>query len=238
MFPFGPLAPDAGELEPGVCLVANGVLPLKTGYGPAASLFVEGGAEALSAAPRGLVSLVLNDGTWKVFGYTDDDIEVMAADYTWTSIGAGAFSLTSGDDWCGMHFGNYLLSTNTTEGLIAYNVETPAGFSAIAAAGDPRFIFTCANMVFALDCLDASGNRDNRLIRNSDFNSFTEWKKGAADYQPLEDGGALLAGFDLRDGAALIVQEQRALDMLDELVSQSVVGQFGSTGVYLDMATP
>lgn len=206
-FPYGRLEPDAGEMEPGIVLVANGVVPMRIGYAPMPSLNVSADAQALSDDPRGVVSVVLNDGTWKVFGFTETDIEELQSDYSWLSLG-GTFNCTAGDDWVGIHFGDYLLATNTTDGLQAYNVQTPAGFTAVADAGDPRFIFPCANMIFGLDCLDGDGNRDNRLIRNSDFNSFTEWTDGAADYQPLEDGGALLAGFDLKDGAAFILQDQ------------------------------
>lgn len=204
-FPFGPLAPDATEMEPGICVVANGVLPLRNGYGPAPSLVVSGSATALPDAPRGVTSIVLNNGTWKVFGFTEDDIYELQSDDTWASL-SGTFNLTSGDDWSALHFGSYLLATNTTDGLISYNVESPAGFSTISDAGAPRFIFLCGNMLFGLDCLDQSGNRNNRLIRNSDFNSFTDWTNGAADYQPLEDGGALVAGFAVTETAALVLQ--------------------------------
>lgn len=218
MIQFGPLAPDAGEMEPGICLVADGVLPQRVGYGPAAGLNVAVGAGALASDPRGVVSVVKNDGTWQVYAFTATEAYSMGSDYTWTALTA-TLNVTAGDDVSAIHFGSYLLMTNTTDGLESYNVETPAGFSQIDAAGDPRFIFVCANMVFALDCLDSAGNRDNRLIRNSDFNSFTNWTTGAADYQPLEDGGPLLFGADLKDGAALILQE-RAVRLI----------QFGNAG--------
>lgn len=218
MIPYGELAPDAGELEPGICVVADGVLPQRIGYGPAPTLNVSVDAEALPSDPRGVISLVKNDGTWQVYGFTATEAYSMGADYSWTALTAG-LNVTSGDDVSAIHFGSYLLLTDTTDGLKTYNVETPAGFSDVAAAGDPRFIFTCANMIFGLDCLDDTSVRNNRLIRNSDFNSFTNWTTGAADYQPLEEGGALIYGADLKDGAALILQE-RAVRLI----------QFGNAG--------
>lgn len=218
MIPFGRLAPDAGEMEPGVCMVAQGVLPISVGYKSAPSLSVDSGADALPDPPRGVISLVLNDGAWKVYAFTEDEAYALEADYSWTALTA-TLNVTAGDDVVAVHFGDYLLFTNTTDGLVSYNVESPAGFSDVADAGDPRFIFVCANMVFGLNCLDSTGVRDNRLIRNSDFNSFTEWTNGAADYQPVEDGGPLLAGFDVKDGGALILQE-RAVRFL----------QFGGAG--------
>jgi hypothetical protein len=217
-FVFGPWAPDAGEMEPNICMIADGVLPKAIGYGPSPSLTVDAGAGALPDDPRGVISLVLNDGSWKVYAGTDADIHSLDSGYEWDALG-GAFNVTDGDDWSFQHFGSYLLATNTTDGLQAYNVETPAGFTAIADAGDPAEIFVCANMVFGLDCLDGSSARNNRLIKNSDFNSFTDWENGAADEQPLEDGGKLLRGFDLKDGAAFILQD-RATRLL----------QFGNAG--------
>jgi hypothetical protein len=206
-FMYGPWMPDAGEMEPGICMIADGVLPKSVGYGPSPSLNVDSGAGALADDPRGAISLVLSDGSWKVYAGTDGDIYSLDSGYEWDSLG-GTFNVTDGDDWSFLHFGSYLLATNTTDGLQSYNVETPAGFTAISDAGDPAEIFTCANMVFGLDCLDGDGNRNNRLIKNSDFNSFTNWTSGAADEQPLEGGGKLLRGFDLSDGAAFILQDR------------------------------
>lgn len=206
MIPFGRFEPDRGEMAAG-CMTADGVLPLLEGYGPAPALSVADSAEALAAQCVGMIALTLSDGTWQVFAATASELYEMQSDYTWDALTA-TLNVTAGDDVAFVHFGNFLLMTNTTDGLEYYNVETPAGFTAVDAAGDPRFIFPFANMVFGLDCLDSAGDRNNRLIRNSDFNSFTDWSNGAADYQPVEDGGALLWGCDLQDGGGLILQER------------------------------
>lgn len=205
-FAFGPLAPDAGTNAPGVCLTANGVLPKSQGYGPAQQLVTPATATALPAAPRGMITCLKRDGTTAVFGLTETSLYSLSATFTWTLIQAG-FTCTSGDDWSCRQFGNFLLFTNTTDGLWAYNIETGGVPTAITAAGAPREIEIIANCVFGFDCKDATSTRDNRLIRNSDFNDHTDWSGGAADYQPLESGGALLGGFNLRNGAAVILQE-------------------------------
>jgi len=218
MIPFGRLQPDAGELQPGICMTADGVLPLVAGYGPAPGLFVSAGAVALNANPVGVISLVLNDGAWKVYAFTATDIGVLQSDDSWSYLTAG-LNVTAGDDVSAIHFGSYLVFTNTTDGLKYYNVEVPAGFTSVTAAGAPRFIFIWGTQIVGLDCLDTAGNRDNRLLRVSDFNSFTNWTDGGADYQPLEDGGALQWGCDLQDGGALVLQS-RAVRLL----------QFGNAG--------
>lgn len=204
-FPFGPLAPDRGAGTPGICLVANNVIPKLNGFGPRQQLVTSDTADALPAAPRGMITCLKRDGTTEVFGLTETALYQLGSDFTWTEIETG-YTCTSGDDWSCVQFGNILLFTNTTDGLQAYNIETGGAPAYISAAGDPREIEVIANMVFAFDCKDDAGDRNNRLIRNSDFNDHTDWVGGAADQQPLETGGELRAGFNLRNGAAVILQ--------------------------------
>lgn len=199
-------------------MVANGVLPKPQGFGPAQQLVTAATATALPAAPRGAITCLKRDGTTVVFGLTATALYQLSATYTFTLV-ANGYNCTSGDDWSAVQFGNFLLYTNTTDGLWAYNIELGGAPAAITAAGVPREIEIIANMVFAFDCKDTAGTRNNRLIRNSDFNDHTDWSGGAADYQPLETGGALLGGFNLRNGAAVIVQE-KAMRVL----------QFGNAG--------
>lgn len=204
-FPFGPLSPDRGAGTPGVVLKAENVLPIPDGYGPAQTMVEPGGGDALPAAPRGSITCVKRDGTTQVFWFTASALYSQEADYTFTQIATG-YTCTSGDDWSACQFGDYLLYTNTTDGLWAYDMENGGSPSYISAAGDPRFIFSNANMVFALDCKDNSGTRNNRLIRNCDFNDHTDWSNGSADQQPLESGAELLAGVSLKNGAAVTFQ--------------------------------
>lgn len=203
---FGPLAPDQGIGIPGICTIANNVLPKANGYGPAPALVSQGG-DPLPGPPRGGVTCIKRDGTTQVFFFTADAVYSLGADYSFTLVDNG-YSCTPGDDWSVIQFGNFLLYTNTTDGLWAYNIELGGSPVYIPDAGDPRQIFDTANMVFALDCKDGIGNRDNRLIRNSDFNDHTDWKGGAADYQPLESGAELLAGVGLKAGAAVTFQRE------------------------------
>lgn len=192
-------------MTPGICVTANNVLPIPDGYGPAPSMVLPGTGDPLPGAPRGMVTTVKRDGTTQVYGFTFDALYALAADYTWVLI-ANGYSCTPGDDWSAIQYGDFLLYTNTTDGMQAYNIELGGAPAYIADAGDPRQIFPNSNMVFALDCKDNSGNRDNRRIRNSDFNDHTNWKTRAADQQPLESGAELIAGVRLKNGAAIAFQ--------------------------------
>lgn len=217
-FPFGRLAPDAKENAPGVCMIANGVLPLVEGYGPAQQLVTPSSSQALPGAPRGAITVIRRSGTVQVFFLTETALESLGVDFSWTAVEPG-LSCTSGDDWSLEQFGDKLLYTNTTQGLRAYDVEVGGAAVAIPQAGAPRELFVCANMVFGLDCKDDLGERNNRLIRNSDFNDHTDWSGGAADQQPLERGGELVCGVNLKNAAAVIFQRD-AMRLL----------QFGNAG--------
>ncbi len=207
-FDFGPFAPDMQAATAGILLAANNVLPIPGGYGPAPSMALpSGAATALPAAPRGAATCIKRDGTTQVFFFTSSGLYALDASYSFSLI-ANGYSCTSGDDWSAVQFGDMLLYTNTTDGLWAYNIETGGAPTYIADAGDPRQLFIMANMVFALDCKDNSGARNNRLIRNSDFNDHTDWKGGSADQQPLESGAELIAGNSLKNGAGVVFQRE------------------------------
>jgi hypothetical protein len=155
-YPFGPLAPDQGEDTPGALMAADGVIPLAEGYGPFPQLSVSGTATApAGGAPRGLISYQKADGAWAVAVATATTIELKQSDDTFSTIDSG-LGLTSGDDRSMLRFGTKLLYTDTTQGLRAYDVESGGAASAVSAAGAPRWMFECGNMLFGLDCLDLS----------------------------------------------------------------------------------
>lgn len=204
--PFGAYAPDQTETAAPM-MVADGVLPLDSGWGPFPSLFTPSTATALASAPRGVFSVVLNSGAWEAFGFTASAFYMLGSDYSWGTAIASGYACPTGYDWSALHFGTKLLYTNTVDGLHSYDVEAGGAASYISAAGDPAWVFTCANVVIALNCLDALLNRDARLIKTSGFNDQTNWTTDGADYQELADGENLLCGFDLKNNTALLVQQ-------------------------------
>lgn len=203
--------PDRGEYGSPV-VTADGVLPTIDGYAPFPSLYVAPTADALPSAPRGVFSLVLNSGNWQAYEFTASALYQLQSDWTLTLIDNG-YACPTGYDWSALHFGTKLLFTNTVDGLNSYDVEAGGAVSAIAAAGDPAFIFSCSNFIVALNCLDSTGARDIRLIKTSGFNDQTNWVSDGADYQELSDGEQLYCGFDLKNNTALLVQA-RALVLM------------------------
>lgn len=216
---FGRYAPDraesagpAAQVYGGQALfpmrIADGAIPLVDGWGPYPSLEVPAGATALPSAPKGLISVVLNSDAWEAFAFTASALYQLNADYSWSAAVASGFACPSSFDWSTLHFGTKLLFTNTVDGLNSYDVESGGAVSQIPGAGKPAWIFTCANFVVALNCLDANNNRDARLIKTSGFNDQTNWTSDGADYQELADGENLLCGFDLKQNTALLVQQR------------------------------
>lgn len=205
MLAYGPWRPDVGGPNSGFATTADSVLPQAAasgiGYGPFPQFVTAGGATALSGAPRGSISLVKFDGTWQVYFGTVSTIEQLSASYGFTSISTG-HACTAGDDWSFLHFGSYLLNTNTTDGFRAYNVETPAGNNTVSGAPSARSLFSCNNVVFALDC---DGN--NRRIQSSGIGDHTTWNTKGANGKTFEDGGALICGVDLKNGSAVVFQD-------------------------------
>lgn len=209
---WGKWRPDVVGPNMPFCAVADGVIPQQAGlspygaplvgYGPFPSLVVPGTATPLSAAPRGNISLTLNDGTYDVFFATATTIEQLSSTFTFSSIETGR-SVTSGDDVSFAHFGSFLLNTDTTDGLKAYNVQTPAGNNAVSGApSSPRTLFICNNVVFLLDI-----NGNNKAWANSAIGDHTEYVLRGANSGVFSDGEALICGVDLKNGSGLIFQQ-------------------------------
>lgn len=199
--PFGSWRPDLD----GATKVIEGAVPqsasVGVGYGPFPQLVAASGAEALPAEPRGIISLDRADGTWSVFAGTGTTIEMLASDYSWAEI-ENSRTVTTGDDVSFARFGKYLINTDTTSGMKAYDVDAGGTNNAISGAPAARFVFQCNNVLFALGTASSP-----RRFANSDIGSHTRWSGGAADGKTLEDGGRLVGGADLKNGVAVFFQE-------------------------------
>lgn len=212
LIPWGPWRPDVGGPGKPFCDVAQGVVPQAAangvGYGPFPQLITATGAEALSGAPRGGVSVQKADGTWIYIAATAAKIEKLSSSYQWDDIETGR-SVTTGYDVSFAQYGSVLLNTDSTSGLKAYDIETPAGNNAVSGApSSASFVFTCDNVVFVGN---AGGN--NRRIQSSARGDYTNWLTQGADGKTFEDGGALIGGRNLENGLAFLAQE-RALRLI------------------------
>lgn len=204
---WGGWRPDVAGPNKPYCELAQGVVPQSAGqglgYGPFPQLITASGAEALSGAPRGLISLQKASGSWAVFAATASKIEELDSSYQWTDRETGR-TVTTGDDVSFAQFGSFLLNTDTTSGLKAYNFDSPAGNNAVSAAPSaPRHVFVADNVVFLLD---VAGNA--RRMVSSARGDHTNYTTQGADGKTFEDGGDLICGGDLKNGSAIVLQER------------------------------
>lgn len=202
---WGPWRPDVGGPNSGMAAIANSVLPQAAaegiGYGPMPALVTATGAVAAAGAPRGSIALQKADGSWQVYFASSAKIQLLTSVYGWTDIETGR-TVTTGDDVSFCLFGKYLLNTDTTSGFKAYDIEAGGSNTTVSAAPTARYVFSCNNVVFALSC---GGN--TKRMQSSAIGSHSNWTTEGADGKTFEDGGPLVCGCDLKNGAALIFQE-------------------------------
>lgn len=193
-----PFRPDLGELVSGTPanVLANG-----NGYGPRPSLQTAPGAAALAAAPRGAFGAYLPDGLFRGFAATSTEVYTLGADFAFTAL-TPTFTVPADDDEAMAQFDVFMLASNTTDGMYAYNIDTPAGLNAVSGAPAARYLFSANNQVVALG---AGSSLLNRLATSA-FGSHTNWTSRGASKQDMNDGGAFTGGGDLGNGAAIVLQ--------------------------------
>lgn len=206
MIPIGSYRPDLAESNASVARRACNVLLTRDEAGlahkPMPGLAIAASATALPGVPEGAVSIVNSTGAYSAVVGTPTTLQRLQADYTWTQIGSG-YSLPPGDTWSFARFGNNLHATNTTDGMLIYDVDLGTPPTAVAGAPKARYIFTAFNAMFALDC-----DTDNRLMRNSAIGNATLWQSGAkgAGTQSFADGEELICGVELNGDFAVVWQ--------------------------------
>lgn len=211
MIPIGSLATDIAETNPGVARQAVNVLITRdangVAHGPHPSLAVAASATALPASPIGGVTVVNNAGLYFAFVGTTTNIYRMSASYeldAGQSVGSG-YNVPAGDYWSFARFGAYLHATNTSDGMLKFDVDLDSAFSAVSDAPAARYIFTWANALFALDC-----DGDNKVMRNSAIGNSTIWDSKGAGYRTFPTGEELMCGGPLSEDYAIVLQRNSA----------------------------
>lgn len=206
MNPYGRFRPDQPGTVPGISRRIIGAIPtqdaeLGIAYRPYQKFNTAINATELGADPRGAISIIKNDGSYAVFVATATAVRQMQSDYSWTDIDSG-LSISADDDRSFAHFGIFIIYTDTSQGMRAYNVEAGGAASPISGVPNARYVFVCNETLIALDV-----NDDNRRWQNSALGNHTNWTTREADGDQLEDGGALVAGIDIGNGSAIVAQE-------------------------------
>lgn len=203
-FPFGPYRPDVAETNPAMSrrLLNVNIRKDSSGvsYHPRKSLQVTMDAGALPDSPRGGLAVVTRAGVFKGYWGTVDSLYSLDADLSFTQIGTG-YALPTGNNWGLCQYGDWLIATNTIDGMLQWGIEAGGTVDPIADAPKARAVFQWAEMLVALDC-----DGDNRVLRYSAPGDYTNWKTRGAGAQEFADGEALMGGGVLNDGTATIIQ--------------------------------
>lgn len=230
MLAIGAYRPDIAETNPAVSAhVLNvSVRPDAQGvsYHPRKSLQVTTSATALPGVPRGGAMAVAQSGDMRGFFGTEDKLYSLDSDFSFSEIGSG-YALTSGHSWSFTQYGDKLIASNTSDGMLDYDIDAGGAVAAIADAPDARFVFFWAEMIIALDC---DGN--NRLMQNSAPGSYTNWTTRGAQKSPFADGEALMGGGVLNQGQAVVIQRSGThiltLTGTDRIFRRDKVSEYGA----------
>jgi hypothetical protein len=203
---WGAWRPDVVGPNSGMAVTAEGVIPKPSsvgiGYGPAASLSVPASAVALDADPRGSISVQMADGSWATFVATAAKIEELQSDYTWDATIDTSRTVPDGDDVSFAKFGSYLLNSDLSDGLKAYNLETPAGNNSVSGAPAARWIYVSNYVVFALGL-----STNERRFESTVQGTYDNWTGPGSDGLTYTEGGNLVCGFDLGNGVSVHFQD-------------------------------
>ena len=202
-YPFGPFEPDNKTVNAAIAETAEGVVPVPGGYGPFPQLVAASGAEALSAEPRGVVSIQKASGSWVVYGATGTTIEVMDGSYQWSDVETGR-TVTTGDDVSFARSGTKLINTDTTSGMKAWDVESGGTNTAITGAISARAVCVINNVLFGLGT-----SANPRRMANSDIGNYAKWSGGAADGKTMDDGGGFVGGRELTQRSGILFQDRK-----------------------------
>jgi len=204
MLPYGPYRPDIAETNPAMSRHVLNVNPRKDSQGisyhPRRSLQPTTGAMVFPSTPRGALAVVQRSGVFKAYFGSMDKLYEMDSTYQFVEIGTG-YAVPAGNSWGMLQYGDRLIVTNTFDGMLEWDIESPTTVDLIADAPKARSGFVWGEMIIALDC-----DGDNRIMMNSAPGSYTNWKTRGAAAQEFADGEALMGGGVVNDGQAVVIQ--------------------------------
>jgi hypothetical protein len=184
-FPFGELAPDRADLDPGMIDVRN-ALPGPSGYLPFRTLVAA--TDALATYPRGAIQA--RDQNDDVFQYAGDETKLYQnVDGVWTDKSiVGGYSTGSGEIWEFAAWKNKILATNFNDNPQSITMGGVA-FANLTTALRARHIAAVRDFVVMGNTFDATDGDVPSRVRWCAFNDETDWTVSPvtlADYQDLK----------------------------------------------------
>jgi hypothetical protein len=183
--PFGELAPDRVDLDPGMIDVRNAV-PGPSGYLPFRELVIA--TNALGNRPRGAIQA--NDQSSTVFQYAGDSTKLYQnVAGVWTDKSkVGGYTTGTGESWEFLAWKNKMLAVNYSDA--PQSITFGGGsFADLTAALRARHICAVRDFVVMANTFDGVDGDVPSRVRWSAFNDETSWTVSAStlsDYQDLK----------------------------------------------------
>lgn len=224
MTPFIGFAPDLDPVTPGVIANCSQLIPTLKGM-EGAPTPVDGGLDALPAAPRGSAYVTRLDDVRRMFAGAQTKLYELSGT-TWIDVSrAGNYIGGAENRWRFAQFGNATLATNETEKI---QVSTSGAFADIAQAPKARMLETASGFVLAFGCNDTAigGDRSDSWWCSNIYDHLT-WTPGAGNQAAygylLDTPGEIRAG--KRFGQDVVVYKERSM-YLGRYVGPPVIWAF------------
>lgn len=201
--PFAEFRPDAATLDTGFGELIRNVYPTSVGYSPIRGKATYSGA--LSAAPRGFISVQTSDGVTKVFAATATKLWQLASNLTWTdvSVGGGSYNGPGADEnWSFAVFDGKLYAANANDDMQVIDIDSGTVFAGVSGSPPRGKYLAVVEAYLVVGCLTS----DEGAIAWCDTGDPTDWSTGNADEQSFPDGGPVMGVL----GAAKRVIQQRS----------------------------
>ena len=181
--PFGDLAPDRADLDPGMIDVRN-CLPGPSGYLPFRDLVLA--TNQLAARPRGAVQA--RDANGDVYQYAGDATKLYEnVDGVWTDRSiAGGYGSGAGEIWEFVAWKNKILATNFTNNPQSITFGA-ANFGNLTTALKGRHIAVVRDFIVLANTFDVVDGSVPARVRWSAFNDETDWTVSPATLADFQD---------------------------------------------------
>jgi hypothetical protein len=210
MIPNGKIAvpayePDKANYNEFATSVALNALPVADGWGPMASFVAI--SDALAGECLGSRNALATDGNYHFFAATSTNIYKLnrtTDPWSWDEVSksTGAYTVTSGERWSTLQFGNFVYFAAMGQPIQVYELGVSATFADLSNAPTCKYIAAFGDFIMAMH-LDGYPNR----VQWCGVNAPTVWTQGTrgSDIQDLDSGnGEIMGGIgDPRGGIVL-----------------------------------
>lgn len=230
---FGMWHPDSAKINAPVVTLAQNCIPGVTLFLPFNAPVAL--TAAASAAIRGAVSVLKDDGSVSTFAGTQTTLLKLNTSAGWddvTRLAGGAYNVGTGEQWKFDVYGDNLIAAGINDVLQNISITSGTNFSAVANAPAARYVAVLREFVF---CGAISGNE--KRVQWSANGNMTGWTPGLneSDYQDIPNGGPVRG---VIGGEVAYVFQSGRVTRVTYVAGSSVIMQFDEVEGGVGLAAP